>query len=269
MIGEDVMDEYVVKRFEGLTGNRWARLLVRSGLNPARTFANFLGGRPPWNRESRPGILAYDPKAEKEFAAYLKPKPAETVRDNRLAPPFEFTTTFQPEWFLSNAKAGSCVGGGASAGFRVAASWQFIADLSGCKMTGLDPNLSGDSLTYMVGPRWLTRIRGSWTAHAQVLVGGNKLTEERMYPQRKKVLEAIATRDNKEPPAHSDYTDQTESNGFAVSSGGGVEYAFNRAITIRVADFSYRHSWAAPLWGRDYSSSVKVTSGLVLHMGTW
>ena len=43
----------------------------------------------------------------------------------------------------------------------------------------------------------------------------------------------------------------------------------NNAISIKVADISYRHSWTNALWGRDYSNSLKFTSGLVLRMGTW
>jgi hypothetical protein len=154
-------------------------------------------------------------------------------------------------------------------GFRLASFWQLIVDVSGCKMTGLENNVSGDSLTYMVGPRWIGRISDSWTAHAQALVGGNKLTEERMYPTLKKQLEAAAIRDNKQPPVHEDYTDRTESNSFAVAGGGGVDYACNQALTIRVADFTYRHSWAPPMWGRDFSNTVKVTSGLVIRFGNW
>ena len=270
MIGEDVVDQYVIKRFEGVTANRWARLLVRSSLNPARTFSNVVGGRAPWSRESRLGVKSYDPAAERLYSSgRSKTKAPSEIPDTSLAPPFEFALTFQPERFGDGAKSASCLGGGAVAGFRLAPSWQLITDVGGCKMTGLETNLSGDSLTYMVGPRWLARIRGPWSAHLQVLVGGNKLTEERMYPERKRLLEAAAVRDNKQPPVHADYTDQTESNGFAVASGGGVDYELNRALTIRVADFSYRHSWAAPLWGRDFSSSMKFTSGLVLRMGTW
>jgi hypothetical protein len=272
MIGEDAVDRYVIKRIEGVTTNRWARLLVRSGLNPARTFSNVLGGHAPWDRETRLGILSYEAGDKRRFASagLTGPKPASAeVPDLDPAPPFEFAVTFQPERYLGNGNPVSCLGGGANAGFRLAPSWQLVAELGGCKMTGLEKNLSGDSLTYAVGPRWLSRIRGPWSAHLQVLVGGNKVTQERMFPQWKQVLEAAAMRDNKQPPWHDDYSEQTESNGFAVSTGGGLNYELNRALTIRVADFSYRHSWVTPLWGRDYSSSVKLTSGLVLHMGTW
>lgn len=68
---------------------------------------------------------------------------------------------------------------------------------------------------------------------------------------------------------NGDYTQETESNGFAVATGGGVSYQLNKALSIKVADLSYRHSWTSPLWGRDYNNSLKFTSGLVLRMGTW
>ena len=63
--------------------------------------------------------------------------------------------------------------------------------------------------------------------------------------------------------------DQVETNGFALSTSGGVDYKLNRALAIRVAEVSYRHSWVAPLWGRDYSNGLKFVSALVLRMGTW
>jgi hypothetical protein len=272
MVGEDVIDRYIIKRIEAATTNRWARLLSRGVMNPARSFSNFLNGSSPWSRTSRPGVLSYDAIEANRYASARKaegrPAPAD-FPDAGLAPPFEFAMTFQPETYLGGGHNGPCLGGGANAGFRVAPSWQLVAELGGCKMTGLEQNLSGDSLTYTVGPRWLGRIHGPWSAHLQVLVGGNKITQERMYPQLKRVLDAAAARNNQEPPSHDEYTDKTESNGFAVATGAGLNYKLNRALTIRVAEFSYRHSCTSPLWGRSYSDSLKLTSGLVLHMGTW
>jgi hypothetical protein len=136
-------------------------------------------------------------------------------------------------------------------------------------MMGLENNVSGDSLTYLVGPRWFSRIRGPWSASLQVLAGGNKITAERMYPGLKKLLEAAAARANKEPPVHEDYTDTTESNGFSLSAGAGLNYELTAAVTLRVADISYRHNWTNALWGRDFSNSLKVSSGIVLRLGTW
>jgi hypothetical protein len=136
-------------------------------------------------------------------------------------------------------------------------------------MMGLEKDLSGDSLTYLVGPRWTNRIRGSWSAYLQFLAGGAKITEERMDPDLKQHLEKIAIRDNKLPPSHDDYTEATERHGFAVATGGGLSYNLSSALSLRVADLTYRHAWTSPLWGRDYSSGLQWSSGLVLRMGTW
>jgi hypothetical protein len=241
------------------------------GSNPARTFSNVLNGHAPWTRDSRVGVKSYA-RMDRDFASALSPKskPARAERtDPSLAPPFEFNLTFQPERFWGSGNSVHCLGGAGGAAFRLASSWQLATEVGGCKMVGLEKDLSGDSLTYAVGPRWIGRIRGAWTAQLQVLVGGNKVSEERMYPEKKKLLEAVAIRTDKLPPAHADYTDATESHGFALGTGAGVSYQVNNAITIKVADISYRHSWTNALWGRDYSNSLKFTSGLVLHMGTW
>jgi hypothetical protein len=151
---------------------------------------------------------------------------------------------------------------------RLAQSWQMVFDVSGCKMVGLETNLSGDSLTYMLGPRWTVLNRGPWSAHLQVLAGGNKVTEERMFPEKKKLLEMAAT-SPKDLPTHSDYTEDADANGFAVSMGGGVRYRLNRALGVQLAELSYRQSWVGPVFGRDYSNGLKLTCGLVLQMGTW
>ncbi|HEX4950123.1 MAG TPA: hypothetical protein VFZ34_25885 [Blastocatellia bacterium] len=53
MIGEDALDRLVVQRMENHVENRVVRLLVRSFLNPSRSFANALRGRYPWYRDGR------------------------------------------------------------------------------------------------------------------------------------------------------------------------------------------------------------------------
>jgi hypothetical protein len=258
MIGEDSLDRFLIKRIEAATGNRWARLAARSVLNPSRSFSNVLGGRVPWYRDTRSGIRTYTPALDR--TSFAKPKPP-SVEDNEAVPPFEFSPAIQPEWFFGKNGGVLCLGGGASAGFRLTPSWQLVAEIAGCKFSGLEPNLSGDSLTYAVGPRWTNRVRGPWVAHLQFLVGGTKITEERMYTDLKKQLD-------KDAP-HAAYTDDTESNGLTVATGGGISFSLNRALTLRVADLSYRRAWTSPVWGRDYNNSLKLSSGLVLRMGTW
>jgi hypothetical protein len=271
MIGEDVVDKYVIKRIEAATTNPTLRKLARSFLNPSRSFAYILSGRVAWTRESRPGVASYVPGDERRFYSsfYHVAAQQQPARDSVVVAPFEFAITFQPQRFLGGKNSTACLGGGATTGFRLAASLQLIADVGGCKMMGLEKDLSGDSLTYLVGPRWTNRIRGSWSAYLQFLAGGAKITEERMDPDLKQHLEKIAIRDNKLPPSHDDYTEATERHGFAVATGGGLSYNLSSALSLRVADLTYRHAWTSPLWGRDYSSGLQWSSGLVLRMGTW
>jgi hypothetical protein len=53
MMGEEALDRYLIKRIEDHVENRVVRLLVRSFLNPSKSFANVLRGRYPWNRDGR------------------------------------------------------------------------------------------------------------------------------------------------------------------------------------------------------------------------
>ncbi len=274
MIGEDAIDQYLIKRIEAHTNNRMIRRLVRAGLNPSRSFTNLMAGSYPWHRETRPGVSRYDAKTEKWLASagLLEPgarNPVLEIPDTFGPAPFELSLTFRPERLSGGGSSTPCLGGGGSAAFRVSQSWQLVADVGGCKMIGLGENLSGDSLTYMLGPRWVSRPAGSLSSYVQVLVGGNKMTEELMFPEKKNWLTQLAKENGTEPPMHTDYTEQVDANGFAVSVGGGIQYKLNRAFAIRVLDVSYRHSWISPLWGRDFSNGLKVTTGLVLRMGTW
>jgi hypothetical protein len=266
MIGEDVVDRYVIRRIETATENRWVRLLSRSALNPSRTFANVLQGAAPWHRESREGILAFT--GNERNSSGVAQRRAAGNRDAAGAAPFEFQAGFQALRYLSAGEV-MCLGGDASAVFRVSESWQLVASVGGCKLQGLGENLSGDSLTYAAGPRFRTHDWGRWSANLQVLVGGNKLTEERMFPQAKRLLELAETPDPRSAPKHGEYTEDTAANGFALAGGGGVNYKLNAALTLRVAELSYQRSWAAPLWGRSFAEAIRFSSGLVLRMGTW
>ena len=274
MIGEDVLDQYVVKPIEGRTNNRIIRRLARAGLNPARTFANLMSGSYPWHRETRLGVSRYDPKMEKWLveSGLVKPAarlPVMETPDLAGPAPFELTMSFQPERFFGGGSSTACLGGGGTAAFRVSQSWQLVTDVGGCKMLDLGTNLSGDSLTYMVGPRWIGHTSGSLSSYVQILVGGNKLTEELVFPEKKERLKQEAIENGLRPPVPLEYIEQTDTNGFAVSVGGGVQYKLNPALAIRVADISYRHSWVSPLGGRNFSNSLKLTCGFVLRMGTW
>jgi hypothetical protein len=53
LIGEDLVDRYVISYFEGKTSNRTARFIIRGSLNPTRSFANLLRFKKPWYRDTR------------------------------------------------------------------------------------------------------------------------------------------------------------------------------------------------------------------------
>jgi hypothetical protein len=55
-IAEDAIDRYFVTKLESRTSSKISRILIRSALNPNRTFANLLRGKVPWHRDTRPGV---------------------------------------------------------------------------------------------------------------------------------------------------------------------------------------------------------------------
>jgi hypothetical protein len=104
-----------------------------------------------------------------------------------------------------------------------------------------------------------------------VLIGGNKITQERMDRAMKKQLAATAQAQGRQLdfPDHHFYTESTEANGFSLSVGAGIERKLNGALALRIAGFDYSRSWMRPLEGMDRSANLRLTTGLVLRMGTW
>ncbi len=256
MVAEDAMDRYVVRYVESRTEKRYIRILVRGGTSPSRSLANVLAFKAPWDRprdqedsfRSKPPYKVFEPEPPKEGVA-----------------PFEFAANS----YFFGASTGICAGGGATGAFRLSSEWQMVLDVNGCKMAGLEKNLTGDSLTYMVGPRWTPPVSGRLVPYAQVLFGGNKLTQELMYPQLEAYLDGVAKLTNSQPPAHSQYTKQFETNGYAVSAGMGLDLHFNRALGIRLAGLEYLHTWNNELNGFTTHNGLQLKAGLVIRMGNW
>ena len=142
-------------------------------------------------------------------------------------------------------------------------------DVSGCNINGLKKNLSGDSLTYMAGSRWTPPVSGRVVPFAQVLFGGNKVTQELMFPAEKASLQQLAQRTGSPPPTHDQYTQQFEVDGLAIAAGIGLDFKFNRALAFRIVDLEYTHSWMNELNGFAARNGLQVKMGLVLHMGNW
>lgn len=269
-IGEDAVDRYLIRSLEHRTHSRFWRAMARSFLNPARSFANLMAVKYPWDRSNRPIISAYDSAGFFEPVLVQAPQPPPGVA------PFEFHGEATVKTYLGSGSQGNCVGGGAGIGFRIAAEWQIVSSVNGCKLTGMartadgDPHteVSGDSLTYVIGPRWSRRSISNWTMHAQFMVGGNKITQEHVDPEKKELAELAMQTNNVWPPMYSEFARSWDSNAFALSTGGGVARKLNNALSFRLA-LDYSHTWNPNLNGTNYRNSIQISSGFVLSMGTW
>ena len=269
-IGEDAVDQYLIRYIEAHTANPWLRLLARGGLNPARSMANVMAFRAPWHRDNRPGVRSYRPEdvdfmmaLRERNSGFTAPVPPPGVA------PFEFEMGTQFRTYLGNHHFGSCAGGGGSAALRLEPEWQFVVDISGCKLLGLEKNLSGDSLSYLAGLRWTPNGRGHWTPHVQVLIGGTKLTQELDDPELAQRIARTVKQPSQLLPLHGLHSKHWETNGFAIQFGGGVNLKLNHALTMHVASLDYSHSWTNSLNGINYQDGLQFSTGLTIQMGTW
>jgi hypothetical protein len=268
-LAEDSLDRYVIRFVESRTNNPYLRLLARGGLNPSRSFANVMNRELPWHRDDRPGVFKPYPEAAVMKGFMEQATASRVAHPLPGVAPFEFTVTPNYRAYVGGDAKGSCIGGGGTAAFRVAPEWQIVVDVNGCKLLDLPTNLSGDSLSYMVGPRWTPMSSGRWNTHAQFLVGGTKLTQEILYPEEKAIVIAAAPPADQGYSLHHLYTKDWDTSGFALAAGTGVDYKINNALAFRVASLEYSHSWTQDLNGVNYQNGLQVTTGLVLRMGTW
>jgi hypothetical protein len=269
IIAEDTVDKYVVKKIEQRVTNPYVRLLVRGGLNPSRSLANVLSGNVPWNRYTRPGVMEQASQT-RDRASTLAADDAPVTESFPDVAPFEFTTLVTAEQDFGSS--GPCIGAGGEAAIRVQRSLQLVVNIGGCKMTGLEANVSGDSLRYLAGPRWTPFASSRWSPFAELLAGGRKVTQEVFFPEKKAALALMLLQKGQklEDPDHDLYTSSSEQAGFTFKAGVGVDMKLNRALALRIASIDYSMSWAAaPLSGSRRSQGLQLTSGLVLRMGTW
>jgi len=269
-ITEDALDQYFIRYIERRTSNNWARLLVRGGLNPARSMANVLALRPPWYRANRPGVRSAELQDSEFMEAVGERNTAlMQVRPLHGVAPFEFNLTAKAKIYMGEDHAEPCLGGGGSAAIRVAPQWQLIVDVNGCKLLGLEKNLSGDSLTYLAGARWTPHPTGRWTPHVELLVGGTKLSQEHIDPKLEEAAESSASKSTPAYKIYPLYAKHWETNGFTVQAGSGIDVKLNSALSYRLAKLEYSHSWTKELNGNNYQNGLQFTTGLILHMGTW
>ena len=290
MLAEDALDKYVIARIESRTQNRWIKLLVRGGLNPSRSMANAMRLEVPWHRDTRPGVWRRGPTQiaqVKGIRSFTNPglgasakralqdaaddaNPGSETPIGRVVPKFELGIEYS-YFRLSAGTAGaqSCNGGGATAVWNVNSLVGLVADVGGCKMMSAGHNVSGDSTSYLFGPRFAFRNNGRFIPYVQALIGGDKLTTETIYPERKPAQIHVTANSVAADTIHSLYTTHAETNDFSWQAGGGVDYTFTRAIGWKVAELDYLHIGTGNFNATSFHDNLRFSTGLVLRIGGW
>jgi len=269
-VAEDAIDRMVIQRIEPHLPRPWMRVFLRGGLNPARSFANVMNGKVPWDRDDRPGFYTRARESAIAGASLTRGSDDDRVDPPPGVAPFDFSFNVTARQFLGNTDAGTCVGGGGTSGFRLAREWQAMLDVGGCRMLEWTPHWSGDALTFVTGPRWTPQVSGRWIPHLEMLVGGIKVTQEYRDPTLEAEAASMPTNNEQQDIAkHNFYTTDWDQTGFAMHVGGGLNLRLNNALELRLANISYERSWLGPMHGIQFQNAVQFSGGLVLRMGTW
>ncbi|MCL5743789.1 MAG: hypothetical protein M1541_07655 [Acidobacteria bacterium] len=235
MVAEDAVDKYAIERIERLTYNPWVRLLARGSLNPTRSLANVLRGKVPWYRDTRSGVLDYDPAPHYKQSRFGLPSPnsgkePEATRDFGVANA-EIGFVTESLSLSPRRGAGGCLGGGGEFAYRMAPAWQMVLGVGGCKMLDPGDNRTGDALTYLIGPRWTAAPAGHWSPYVQFLIGGEKLTWDRTLPDLKAAYDQLAIKTQAAAPQRPVYLIHEEASGLALDFSPTMLTAARSALT--------------------------------------
>lgn len=265
VLGEDVLDKYLVKKVE--RNHRILGILLRSGLNPSASFANALAGKYPWHRQDR---TDYPWRTSAQYMDLVKraearPEP-ETPSD---VASFEIAAVAN---VIPDGSGLSCAGGSGVLAIRVTRQLQIAGDIGGCGMSGMEPNLSGDSLHFMAGPRWTPLPASRWSPYVQVLAGGQKITQQRILPEARAALLARIKEKGRTNPTGKEaqeYMVTWADNRWVWKAGAGLDLRLHPAFAIRLGAVDYVSSATRLEDGQRYGHGFQLASGVILRMGTW
>jgi hypothetical protein len=269
MVAEDALDRYVTLPIENRTRSTAVRILARTALNPPQSFANLMMLQKPWHRENRVGVTEYD--------GQMRLRPSQSLfsavgTDNAgvgfsLVPKFELAASLPSIQTSANF---NCIGGGAVAGVRANDFWQWTLEVSGCTFGNSMPRYwSGDSLTFTTGPQWIVHTASRWAPHAHFRIGGQKITQQEVDPKKRQEVLSQQNDSNQHNDYRNLFTQHWESTGVSLSAGGGLDFALNRGIALRIANLEYLRSWLGVMGGNNFNRGLRFSAGLVLRVGSW
>jgi hypothetical protein len=286
MLAEDAADRYLIMGLENRTNNRPIIILVRSFLNPGRTFANMMALRPPWVRDTRLNLFGTNYELRKQLFEDYKngsgEKPFQFVKNTGNSDGVEFSHPRPKEapieltafpYYESFLGGGSCIGGGGSGAARVNPKLQVITEVSGCLIMHMPySNYSADSLFYGGGFRWTPTAASRFSPFAQFIFGGRKVTTEIMdLALREKLLKEWNNGNGTLPhyPERSDYSVEHAENGPSIAVGGGFDVVVTRPFAWRILNVEYTRSWMNDVAQIHPQEGLKISTQAVVRIGTW
>jgi hypothetical protein len=237
-------------------------------LNPTRSYANLMAFRRPWHRYDRPGVT-YEMPPRSEFLPRTASEEKFHARTWPAATAFELMAA--PEVQRYTGRLGTnCLGTAGEAAVKVSSAMDAVFEIDGCELSNLGNDVSGDSLSYTVGPRWRFHTATKWTPFLEILAGGTKITHVPYHPEKRQQLTQEAQQQNKIPPDWADYHSEVDTNGFTLLGQAGVSYKVSELISWRVGSIGYQRSWMLDrLDGLDYNQGLRFSTGIAITMGPW
>ncbi|MFN8008111.1 MAG: hypothetical protein U0V70_14025 [Terriglobia bacterium] len=156
---------------------------------------------------------------------------------------FQFTPYYAYTQYVHHGiNSGGCNGGGITGVFPLNHWLGAVVDVSGCKISINAPNLSGDSLTYLIGPRFSYQPSARWNLYLDLLVGGSSVNVERIFPLSHHLDDPDEWLNL---PLYHHYDEVAKvagANVFASAIGGGVDVKLKRGLALRIVNVQYTHT---------------------------
>jgi opacity protein-like surface antigen/outer membrane protein OmpA-like peptidoglycan-associated protein len=189
---------------------------------------------------------------------------------------------------LGGSQSFNCAGGGSTMAYNITSMFGLAADLSGCKIFGLDntygvgSKVSGSEFTYVFGPRLTFRNLGKFQPFLEVNFGGERVgiscnTGDAGNACGSIPPGSVPTQLPSGPgviliPRNPNATSASK-NAFALTAGGGFDIKINKKFAIRLVQAEYLYTrfgndcQFAICSNNNGQNSFRLKSGIVIGWG--